>query len=568
MILSNSKFEIRSSKPVIGRLRCCFLAAIFLLLSTPFFAQHVVPVNSDLYAPENYPDYRAWHTAVKPALDIDLFHSCRSLTGKPGSASIDQEHNIPVPYPVFPRMTWFNYYRKWSYPPKDDPAKTAFVIRPVYDLQAGTDLKANRTLINTIGGIVLDADYKQKIGIEARFVSGMTILPNYQDSIAANYLTIPGWSDRAYSKGNGKYTFSHFSGNLIWRPSKVFNLQLGRDKHFIGDGYRSLFLSDISSVYPYVKQQTTIWKLQYTSIFAWLKNPEDSAFWGDTAKHYPNKFATMHYISFNAAKWLNIGVFEAVVWQGKDANRHRGFDPDYLNPLVFFRPVEYSLGSSDNAMLGLSAKISFNANNQLYGQLILDEFYLKEIKNWKQGWWANKQGIQVGYKCFNFGQVKNFFMQTELNIVRPYTYSHGSPQQSYSNAYMPLAHPLGANFAELFGMLSYRWRGLTVSGKLMGARMGLDTANTNYGQDIFKSYISRTSVVSNQVDYYHKIFDGVGTNIFYAEFKASYEFNTVFPLRIELTAGARSFHNVLSTQKSSYVLAGLCLPLWRAYRDY
>jgi hypothetical protein len=60
----------------------------------------------------------------------------------------------------------------------------------------------------------------------------------------------------------------------------------------------------------------------------------------------------------------------------------------------------------------------------------------------------------------------------------------------------------------------------------------------------------------------------VGTNIFYAELRTSYKFNTAFPLRIELLAGARSQNNLLGQKKSAYVQFGLTLPLWRSYRDY
>jgi hypothetical protein len=393
-------------------------------------------------------------------------------------------------------------------------------------------------------------------------VSGVTVLPNYQDSLAEHFHFVPGWGDRAHAKGNGSYSFKHLSGNIIWRPTPVFNLQVGRDKHFWGDGNRSLFLADQGSAYPYIKMQTTIWKLQYTSLFAWM---QDWSSFTDSNEIIRSKFASFHYLSFNAAKWLNLSVFEAVVWQGSDSNRQRWFDPNYLNPMVFFRPVEYSLGSSDNAMLGFAAKVRFNRNNVLYGQIILDEFYLKEIKNWNAGWWANKQGAQVGYKCFNFGMVDHLFMQMEMNVVRPYTYSHGSPQQSYSHAMLPLAHPMGANFAEVMGLLSYNIKGLTVTGQLVGMRYGRDgDPSLNYGQNIFKSYITRES------DYGNKLFQGYTTNIFLAKLNASYVFNTKFPLRIQLTAIARSERTKVVNYrlKSSFVMVGLSLPLFRPQDDY
>ena len=501
------------------------------------------------------------HTAVQPYVNFDLTAQMRKLPEDPAFSQKNGANALPtVLCQLGTRFTWHTIYDQPDFSDWNDDRKFAFGIKPIYDLQAGYDLKASRPLIVTTGGVRIGGDYKRKIGFDLRLAAGIVTLPNYQDSIASTFGIVPGWGDRAYFLDSAKYGFQHFSGNIIWRPSPVFNLQVGRDKHFWGEGHRSLFLSDLGPAMPYIKAQTTIWKLQYTSLFTWLQDWTNST---GSNKDFRSKFASFHYLSVNFTKWLNIGVFESVVWQGTDNNRARWFDANYLNPLVFFRPVEYSIGSSDNAMLGIAGKIRFNRNNVLYGQIVLDEFYLTEIKKWKEGWWGNKQGMQVGYKCYNFGLVENMLMQMEVNIVRPYTYSHGSPQQSYSHGGMPLAHPMGANFAEFFGMLSYHIQGFTVSGKLVGIRYGADVNDTmNYGQNIFQSYITREKERGNE------LFQGYATNIFLAEFHASYVFNTKFPLRLEFTAGARSEKNAVKNLKSSYIVGGLCLPLWRANRDY
>ncbi len=536
--------------------------SFFVFFAQNVFAQHTTGLGEDpdrTALREFYTNNIDFHSTIKPFVDSDINGKRFAMND-----SVTYEVNVP-------RLCWKNYYQNpWDtasvYEPYD-PGKTAFLIRPIYDLNVGYDFKSKRALFTTVGGAILDADYKQKIGIELRFAAGTSTLPNYLDSIAGKSGMMPGWSDRAYANGNANYSFQHFSGNLIWRPSKIFNLQVGRDKHFWGDGYRSLFLSDVSAAMPYIKQTTTIWKLQYVSLFTWMQDVSHSY---GFAKDFRNKFGTFHYISFNAAKWLNIGVFEAIIWQGNDPSRQRGFDPNYLNPIIFFRPVEYSLGSSDNAMLGMALKFRLNKNNQIYSQVLLDEFYLKEILA-RNGWWANKQGYQIGLKCFNFGKVYNLFLQTELNVVRPYTYSHGSVQQNYSNAGMPLAHPLGANFAELIGIVSYSKKELTITGKFVEASYGLDTAGTDYGQNIFISYMNRSAVdplKPTEKDYNHKMFDGIRTTMFNAEVKAAYRFKTAFPLRVELLAGVRREHNVLLTKNSSYIQIGLSLPLWRTYRDY
>lgn len=538
-----------------------FLFCVFVFTVHSLNAQHARLNPNPPYRWEqvlNEANQEWYHTAVRP------------MVGRIKPDSVRGDHG----YRVWTegRLSWKGVYQKRSINEWHEDSTIdghAFAIFPIYQAEAGYDLKADRILMNSTLGFVAGGDFKRKLGYEFRVASGITTLPNYQDSLATHFGFVPGWGDRAYPKGNAQYGFQHFSGNVIWRPHPVFNLQVGRDKHFWGDGHRSLFLGDQGPAFPYLKMQTTIWKLQYTSLFAMLQHWEDSL---GTGKDYRNKFGSFHYLSFNAAKWLNISVFEAVVWQGTDDNRARGFDPNYLNPLIFFRPVEYSLGSSDNAMLGIAGKIRFNRNNVLYGQIVLDEFYLKEIKNWSAGWWANKQGVQIGYKCYNIGFVENLLMQMEVNIVRPYTYSHGSPQQSYSNGPLPLAHPMGANFSEFIGILSYYYKGMTLTGKLVGIRYGADINDTmNYGQNVFQSYITREN------DYGNELWQGCATNVFLAQFTASYVFNTRFPLRIQLTAIARSektkwndpaLGSLERKLKSSVVMAGLSLPLWRAQNDY
>lgn len=559
MRVGSSESGVRSSGFRVGAVKN-FLLIFFFLFAQKSFAQHTLLMTEDVLKEDAFLNNPHSHSAVRPYLDLDMADKDRVIEKNESEIPLREAYG-------YNRSAWQNHYHKKAIDDLHSPRQTkaAFLLLPVYDLNVGYDLKSSKTIFTTTGGIILDADYKQKIGIEARFAAGTSSFPTYLDSVAKFSGVMPGWGDRAYETSPGKYSFQHFSGNIIWRPSKIFNLQVGRDKHFWGDGYRSLFLSDISAAMPYVKQTTTIWKLQYTTLFTWMTDWTHSS---GTVHEFRNKFGTFHYLSFNAAKWLNLGVFESVIWQGWSPERHRGFDPNYLNPLIFFRPVEYSLGSSDNAMLGAALKIRFNANNYFYSQILLDEFYLKEVLA-RNGWWANKQGYQFGYKCFNFGEVKNLFMQTELNIVRPYTYSHGATAQNYSNAGMPLAHPLGANFAELIGILSYSYKGLTVTGKLVGARYGLDTSGTDYGQNIFISYMSRTKIAGQATnDYNHRMFDGVATNIFYAEFRASYRFKTAFPLRIELLAAARAENNPLQQKKSSYMQIGLSLPLFRSNRDY
>ena len=47
-------------------------------------------------------------------------------------------------------------------------------------------------------------------------------------------------------------------------------MQLGHDRNFIGNGYRSLILADYSTPYFFLKLNTRIWKFNYQNLFAEL----------------------------------------------------------------------------------------------------------------------------------------------------------------------------------------------------------------------------------------------------------------------------------------------------------
>jgi hypothetical protein len=138
---------------------------------------------------------------------------------------------------------------------------------------------------------------------------------------------------------------------------------------------------------------------------------------------------------------MYFGFFDAVIWK-TDSLGSRGFEFSYLNPIIFLRPVEASLDSPDNMMLGANVKYKVFSRTSLYGQLLLDEFKLNEIKA-GNGWWGNKHAFQLGLKSYSVG-IKNLNLQAELNYVRPYTYQHRSTLQNYAHYNQALAHPYGS----------------------------------------------------------------------------------------------------------------------------
>jgi hypothetical protein len=228
----------------------------------------------------------------------------------------------------------------------------------------------------------------------------------------------------------------------------------------------------------------------------------------------PKKYATMHHLSMNLKPWLNVGVFESVVFGRKDH-----FEFGYMNPIIFFRTIEGSLGSRDNAIVGADVKADLFKKIQVYGQLIIDEFNFKELKNDKS-WWGNKFGTQLGLKYIDVANISNLDFQLEWNRVRPFTYSHFDSVSSYTHYNQPLAHPLGANFNEVIAIVRYQPIGkLNLTGRLIFWKQGLDSASgRNSGSDIFRlNTDGRTS------NFGYKTLNGVNSKGINASFLASYE---------------------------------------------
>ena len=71
--------------------------------------------------------------------------------------------------------------------------------------------------------------------------------PSHIDSLVEDKNISPGYG---YSKLGRAFAAQ---ANITFTPDDNFAFQLGYGKNFIGDGYRSLFLSDNANSYPYLK---------------------------------------------------------------------------------------------------------------------------------------------------------------------------------------------------------------------------------------------------------------------------------------------------------------------------
>ncbi len=418
-----------------------------------------------------------------------------------------------------------------------------FHLDPVADLQLGKDNSDidytynNTRAVRVEGGLGHNLSFSSSIfESQGRFAKYFN---SYAKSIRPVNQAIASVPSHDISKlfGTDAFDYPMATGSINYTPAEFIGFQFGHDKNFIGDGYHSLFLSDAGSPYTFLKVNTKFWNIQYTNLWTWLRDTNSPM---ETAQPYKRKFMALHYLSWNATKRLNIGLFESVTWVKTE---DQGFDVQYLNPVIIYRAIEYSNGSvGGNAMLGLSGKYIINNSLQFYSQFVLDELTMKEFVK-GDGYWANKYGIQLGAKYYNAFKIPNLSLQVEYNLVRPYTYSHYNAGLNYAHVNQPLAHLWGGNFKQATLLADYkkeRWFGnLKLTAGIKGFDINSDTDAYSYGGDILRLYTDRNA------NYNIETGQGNTANIIIGEFQTGYLLNPATNLKIFSSIIYRKFDSDL-----------------------
>ena len=388
-------------------------------------------------------------------------------------------------------------------------------VNPVLYLGAGQDSRRDDMLFINTRGVEVRGMVDRKVGFYTYLADNQSLLPSYVPERMEGINLVPheGFWKR-YKEGDG-VDFLQARGYITFEATKSINLQFGHDRFFIGNGYRSLIFSDFAPPALFLKGNVKVWKLNYLFLLNQM-TADTRGLPNTTFRGYPNKFVALHHLSMNIGEKLNIGIFESVIFSPDDTVGTDNFRLEYLNPIIFFRAIEQQNGSSDNVLLGLDFK--WNAIRQLsfYGQFLLDELVVDNIRE-GNGWWANKFAVQLGGKYVDAFGLSNLDLQGEINLIRPFTYSHHTLYGNYSSYRQPIAHPLGANLKELAGIVRYQpLPRLQLTGKLVFTDIGRDAGDVNWGSNILKNNRTREQEFGNTIS------QGTRNEIIFGSFTGSW----------------------------------------------
>lgn len=448
---------------------------------------HVLITNGDSLQPMEEPTVVAWpgQTSFRPIIEQGhgLRHYYNYHNAQPMLVTRMRDRSKIG-------MWIYNYHRSNSLLQVEKPANGdiplfRLYIDPLLNLQYMSSMSSDtssETLYTNSRGITARGDIGTKVSFETSFWENQAFLPSYQDSFALKYSVIPGMGRWKKFKTTG-YDYALASGMISWSICRNFNVQVGHGKHFVGDGIRSLLLSDNSFNYPYARFTTWFGKnrnMQYTAMYASLMNLTSGGVTTPvgTERLFQKKSAVFHHFTWRFLRSFEISIFEGAIFEHADSSNRQHLGFSYFNPVMFTGMAQYGLSDTNNYVFGATFRADLFKTLSVYGQFVMDEL--------GSGIHA-KTGYQIGVRYFNAFTVKHLHLRIEYNNVNTYTYSHDDALQSWTHYNQALAHPLGAGFSEINGSLFYKYRDFFLFANFFVANANVDTTFISAGQDIFKS---------------------------------------------------------------------------------
>jgi len=499
----------------------------------PYSYQFDQKFNAQVYSVNNN-----FHSALKPYI-IDSVLNKRYNTLM--NLGVDSTHKSWVYRKLFNEHLFDERTKEYT-----------FYADYLPDLQLGRDFTDNITTYLNTRGYQLGGTIGTKFSFYTSGYEDQGRFPTYYQNYINKIGFVPG---EAYDRDYATKTtddWSYVTAIISYTPIKELNITLGQDKTFIGDGYRSLLLSDNAATYPLLRATATVGHVQY--MMMWTNMEDLYAPKYDDFGNNRRKWAMFHYLDWSVTNRFSLGFFNALIAaETNDQGQRHGFDVNYINPLVFASSLGPKTPYSDNVLMGFTGKYKILDKTAVYAQLLLDRVGESAAPK-------NTDGYQIGIRGADLFKVTNFNYLFEFNTVKPYTYSSPQVISNYTDYSQPLGDPLGSNFKELIGILSYSIGKFDFQGQVNYAQYGLGSTGINYGNDVTLAFPSVVQTGSTG--------QGLATKLYYGEGLVSYLINPKYNLRLEAGALFRDQTNSLGSAKTTMLTFGLRSTFRDLYHDF
>ncbi|MBL7962937.1 MAG: hypothetical protein JNM31_03745 [Flavobacteriales bacterium] len=408
------------------------------------------------------------HSGIKP-----LIQSRADLTGVMGYRPDKRKH-----YYVFTEKL----FKEHLVEVKKDGVR--LTLDPVFRFERGWDVRDPSDFADTTTfyvnsrGLWITGNIGPRLSFQTTFYENQAIFPQYIYTQAQATGVVPG-QGRIKGFKNRAFDFAWAQGNVSWSPRGWINVQFGNGRHFVGHGYRSILLSDVSFNQPYFKVNVLSpdKRWQYNTIHTKLtpgvlqtdrlptgQSSESLFYW---------KRAVFHHLSLDLGR-VQLGLFEANIFQSIDSTGVAPISFREVNPIIGVNTLLNGFAAGQQDLVGLDIRVKLTDLLFVYGQLATDDP-------------GRTTGWQAGFRWFRlFG--KDLHLQAEYNSASRYLYMNTPARINHVHYGQPLAHPAGTWFDEFVvivdARIKQRW---LLRAQVNGITYRLDGPDgLNLGGNIFR----------------------------------------------------------------------------------
>jgi hypothetical protein len=275
--------------------RFCYIFFLLIISSTAFSQSPYVPYNQDYYhlldrLETKYGRHtKGFHLGVKTVGRKEIVQFTDSLLVDEGTdlSEVDLENiqylrNDSWEYANdkesdSDKPLWDTFYKKKSVGFYYQNEDVDIQINPILQLGIGYQQNgSNSTLWQNTRGIEIRGMLGKKVGFYTNLTENQVLVADYvrnyvdfynqNDPNRANFeLNRPAYPGEGFVKYFKKdpFTMDFFTarGYISFNPIKSINLQFGHDKTFIGDGFRSLMLSENAAPSLFLKATVNLGRL-------------------------------------------------------------------------------------------------------------------------------------------------------------------------------------------------------------------------------------------------------------------------------------------------------------------
>ncbi|MES2589336.1 MAG: hypothetical protein V4622_10170 [Bacteroidota bacterium] len=431
-------------------------------------------------------------------------------------------------------------------------------ISPLVNFSYGKNTSINDTssLYRNTRGVFVSGEFEKKLTYSFVLCENQSRFMDYQsqyfndrgefydnDSVFQKVnAVIPAGARTKPFKVNGyDYAFSY--GSFAYQMNSKIRIEAGNNQHFIGSGYRSLLLSDNSIYAPYLR---FLWKispkLSYQVLYRKHKNLFRKPATLAVESAYETKLFSANYLTYKPFENFSVSLFSAGNQLRTDSITRYSFQPQMFVPLPFFNSDMLFKNRIINGISGLNLDLGFD-KMRFYGQIAIDNFNEKTLV-----------AYQTGFYLFDLG-LENLNFQAEVNVVPNQFYASENTKLAYAQYNLPLAHPKGNNFTEIYANVNYEFKRVYLNNSFL-------VYFTNGGT--ISDQIENNSIFLSQKNLATKFVGKTFVNTFEVGYRINKKYNPTVYFQYQIRAAE---YDVLS-KSNNYFMAGLKVNLFNQYLDF